>query len=187
MPLSGKTRAWLHKQCSDWPLPFDKNAEDFQGDWDSDIAEWLMLAQLYHQRLEADLLVPAIAELEDALHAEQIEPSDPIADRARQIQDEIIRRVEKRESFRDLLLLGWVYQFWLNEQRRPMIAEIAQLMGLSRTAWHRRYTRKELLAAVRVACGRVQAHLPDPTGLNSVQSQNRKAKKSNFKKLQHDY
>src|SRR4029453_1040678 len=50
MPLSGRTRAWLHRRSGGWP--FDDNAGDWQGEWTDDFAEWLMLAQLYQRDLE---------------------------------------------------------------------------------------------------------------------------------------
>src|SRR5260370_29163500 len=65
MPLSVKTRYQLDKRSTDWP--FEDSGEDFQGDWNPEMAEWLMLAQLYQQRLEDDFPVPTIAELADTL------------------------------------------------------------------------------------------------------------------------
>jgi hypothetical protein len=182
MPLSVKTRYALEKRSADWP--FDDSAKDFQGDWNPEIAEWLMLAQVYRRRFEEDFPVPTIAELADTLDADRIDSNDPRASAARKIQNEIMRRLEHGESFSDLLLRGWVYQFWHNYRRRPTVAEIAELMGLSPPAFYRRYTRAQLYRALRVACGRVEAQSPAPDGVSPVQRANRKAMKPTAKNLQ---
>jgi hypothetical protein len=179
MPLSGKTRILLNSRSGEWP--FKKNAEDFEGDWDHDFAEWLLLAQLYECALDERVPVPYLAEQWDSIAqdlTEEAEQADPErASKARRIQDEIIRRLQAGKSFSDLLLIGWVYQFWLKNQRGPTVGEIADFMGLSRQAFYRRYTRADLYRALRVARGHVKARLPDPGGLDSVQKANLKAKK----------
>jgi hypothetical protein len=182
MPLSVKTRHWLETRSDG--CPFDDNVGDFRRKFAPEFAEWLMLAQLYEQRLDQDFPVPTIAELGDTLRDGKIaDTSDQRAIKARQIQDEIMQRLEAGKPFSDLILMGLVYQFWHEKKRRPTVAEIAELMGLSRPAFYRRHTRAELYRALRVACGRVEAHLPDPDGLDAVQKANRKAKKPNFASL----
>jgi hypothetical protein len=173
MPLSLKTRYELGKRCADWP--FDETGGDFQGDWNAQMAEWLMLAQLYWQRLDEHFPVPTIAELAETLDADRIDHDDEKAKAARQIQDEIIRRLDNRESFSDLLLRGWVYQFWYQEQRRPTVAEIAKFMGLSHYAFYKLYNRQDLYREVRVACGRAQAVNPEEL----AETANRRARKTN--------
>jgi len=178
MPLSAKTRFLLNTRASDWPFKkFGKNG-DFQGDWNPEFAEWLMIAQVYQQRLGEPFPVPTIAEQGDPWWEDIIEQStDPRVRKVRKIQEEILRRIQNDESFSDLLLIGWVYQFWHENGRRPTVSEIAELMGQSRDTFYRRYTRAELYRALRVASGRVEAHLPDPEGLDSAQRANKKAKK----------
>lgn len=173
MPLSVKTRYWLAKRAHDWPFTERKVQDTFA----SDLAEWLILAQLYQQPLERDVPVPTIAELGDTVCARIEDASDPTAIKARQIQDQIIKRLNAGESFSDLILLGCVYQFWHEKKQRPTVAEIAAKMGLSRPAFYRRYTRTDVYKALIVACGRVGVHLPHPNGLNSVQRASRKAKR----------
>src|SRR5205823_8251129 len=113
------------------------------------------------RRLDEDVPVPTIAELGDTLHEGVIEQlGDSKAIMARQIQDEIIERLRHGKSIADLLLLGWVYQFWHKNQHRPQkdqrcptVAEIAKLMGLSRGSFYRRYTSADLNKAYFVASG----------------------------------
>ena len=179
MPLSKKTRRLLQRRSSNWP--FKKKGRDFQGDWEPDFAEWLTLAQLYQQRLGEPLPVPTIAEQGDPMWEEIIEEcTDPRAEMAREIQEEIIRRIQNKESFSDMLLTGWVYQFWHEKKRRPTVAELAEFMGKSRDTFNRHYTLAQLYRALRVACGRVETRMADPEGLDAVQRANRKAKKPRF-------
>jgi hypothetical protein len=56
-------------------------------------------------------------------------------------------------------------------------------MGLSKTAWYRRYKRKDLYQAWRDVCGRVEPDLADVSGLNSAQRQSQEAKKPGLAKL----
>ncbi|PWT84460.1 MAG: hypothetical protein C5B58_04690 [Acidobacteria bacterium] len=176
LPLSKETIRLLHRRSSDWP--FRKSKRDFQGDWEPEFAEWLMLAQLFQQPLGEPLPVPTIAEQGDWEGI--LESTDPRARMAREIQDEIIRRLENGESFSDLLLMGWVYQFWLKEKRRPTVSEIADFMGLSRDTFYRYYNRAQIYRNLRIACGQVEARLPDPEGLDSAQRAKLKAKKPRF-------
>jgi hypothetical protein len=177
MPLSGKTRDLLHRRSSDWP--FEKGKGDMQGaDWSLDVAERLMLFEWYQVCLDEGISMPPIAELEDPYCGDEIEPStDPLELKARKIHDQIMQRVQKKKSVSDLILTAWVCEFWRKMQRRPTVAEIAEWMGLSKTAWYRRYARKDLYKAILVAHGRVAPHLPDPKGLDSVQRANIRAKK----------
>ena len=179
MPLSGKTRALLHRRSSDWP--FEKEKEDMQGaDWSLDVAEHLMMAGWYERCLEQGFPMPPITELEDPFCDDVFEQStDPIVLKARGIHDEIMQRLHNKKYIRDLLLTGWVCDFWRKKKRRPTVAEIAEWMGLSKTAWYRRYKRKDLYQAWRD----VASHLLDPEWLDSAQRANTRAKKPGFEAL----
>ena len=138
-----------------------------------------MLAELFQQNLDKGLPVPTIAELGDPIWEGIEQSTDPRVKLARQIQDEIIQRLKDGKSFLDMLLLGWVYQFWRRYQRRPTVNKMAEYMGLSHGSYYRRYTRAEMYEALRVACGRVAAYIPDLKGrspLQRVQMQARKRK-----------
>jgi hypothetical protein len=118
--------------------------------------------------------MPPIAELEDPYCGEEIESStDPLVLKAREIHDQIMQRVQNKEYISDLLLRGWVCYFWRENRRRPTVSEIADRMGLSKTAWYRRYKRKDLYRAWRD----VESQLPDPEWLDSGQRANWKGKK----------
>jgi Helix-turn-helix domain len=172
LPLSGKTVAMLHRRSRDWP--FENGKGDMQGNWAPDIAEHLMIAEWYQKCLDKGIAMPPIAELEDPFCDEEFEQTtDPMVLKAREIHDKIMERVQKKESVSDLLLTAYVSQFCRKMQRRPTVAEIAELMGLSKTAWYRRYKRKDLYQAWRD----VESHPPDPEWLGSAQRANRKAKK----------
>jgi hypothetical protein len=182
----------LARRRGEWPFP--KKGGDSKhifapgGTFAPDLAEWLMLAQLYQVDVYDEFPVPTIAELGDLLDEGLIkEPTNRTARRARQIQDEIIQRLKTRKSFGDLLLLGWVYQVWRTDQRRPTVAEIGGLMGLKRGAFYRQgFTAKDINKAYVIATGELKRDLPDPSGLDSVQKANLKARKPNFASLQRD-
>ena len=95
-------------------------------------------------------------------------------------------KVEPSKFFLKLLLLGSVYQFWREKQRCPKVSEIADFMGLSRTAFSRRYTIKELRRAYREASGGFGIQLPERDGLDPVLKQNVRAKKRGITALQRD-
>jgi hypothetical protein len=183
MPLSGRTRAWLHRRCSDWP--FEKGEGNMQAaGWTSEIAERLMIAEWYQRCLdEPGRSMPPITALEDPFCGEVFEQSmDPMVLTARAIHDQIMQRIQNQEHISDLLLRGWVCHFWREERRRPTVGEIADRMGLSKTAWYRRYKRKDLYQAWRD----VESSLPDPKLLESVQRANNKAKKPGFASFNRD-
>jgi hypothetical protein len=185
MPLSWKTRAWLHRRSKDWP--FQKNAGDWQGDFTAEFAEWLMLAELYQSRLDEDVPVPTIAELGDPIWEGIEESTDPRAKQARKIQDEIMRRVQNNQSMSDLLTKGWVFQFWLKNQRLPNIADVGELMRLSRPTLYRRgYNARKRNEDYLIAAGELKRDLLGPDGLDPVQRQNLEAKKPGFESMQHD-
>jgi hypothetical protein len=188
MPLSMKTRYELEKRRDDWPFKGMK-VGDIRGDFQEDIAERLLLTQLYQLGLSETPPVPYLAELPDLLEQGLIE--QPISRKeklARRIQDLIIERLETGKSFSDLLLTGWVYHFWRENKCRPTVAAIAQLMGISRDTFYQRgHTSQEIERAYLTASGESKRDLPDPHGLDSVQRANRKARKSTFASLQHDY
>jgi hypothetical protein len=185
MPLSVKTRLELEKRSGDWP--FDDNAGDWQGEWTDDFAEWLMLAQLYQRELEEGVPVPTIAELGDPIWEGIEQSTDPRAKMARQIQDKIIQRLENGKPLWDLIVKGWVYQFWLSNQRLPTVEEVAELMRLSRPAlYYRGYNAKRLAEDYFTATGELKRELPDLGGLGSVQRQNVAAKKQGFGSIDRD-
>jgi excisionase family DNA binding protein len=182
LPLSGKTIAMLHRRSRDWP--FEKGKGDMQGEWAPDVAERLMIAEWYQRCLDQGISMPPITELEDPFTEEVIEPStDPIVLKAREIHDQIMQRIQNKKYISDLSLRGWVCDFWRKNQRPPTVAGIAQGMGLSKTAWYRRYKRKDLYQAWRDVCGRVEPDLADVSGLNSAQRQSQEAKKPGLAKL----
>jgi hypothetical protein len=184
IPLSVKTRLELEKRRSVWP--FEEGAGDLQGNWAPELAESLLLAQLYQRDIDEGVPVPALAELADLLQEGLIEeePTDENERRARQIQDEIIRRLENGKPFWDMLVFGWVYQFSRRNQRCPTVEEVADLMGLSRPAVYRRNCDADTInEAYLIAIREFKRDLRDPTGLDSVQRQNRKAKKPGFEAL----
>jgi hypothetical protein len=98
---------------------------------------------------------------------------------AQQIQREILDRIRKKRPLSKLLLTGSVYQFWLKHERRPTVAEIADIMGLSRPAWYRRYKNKAALySAYRTATGSVGVPLAtDDGGLAGIRRSARKSRK----------
>ncbi len=63
-PLSIKTRDELEKRRADWPFRGVKGG-DIAGDFSEDLAEWLLLAEVYQIDLHKRLPVPTIAELSD--------------------------------------------------------------------------------------------------------------------------
>jgi hypothetical protein len=95
-----------------------------------------------------------------------------------------LNKAKAQKFFAKLILIGSVFQFWREKQRRPTVLEIAEFMGLSGPAFYRHYTRADLYRELRVACGQVEAQSPDPDGFTSVQRANRKAKKATAKSLE---
>jgi hypothetical protein len=145
-----------------------------QGNWTPDIVERLMLAGWYHACVAAGASMPPISELEDPYCGDEIEPStDPLVLQAREIHDQIMERFRDRKYIRFLLLTAEVSKFWRKKHRRPTVAEIAKWMGLSKTAWYRRYKRKDLYDAILVARGQAAPY----------QIQGRNAKKRGFEAL----
>jgi helix-turn-helix protein len=185
-PLSGKTLLELEKRHKDSLLnPRNrysshlcfKKARDLHGEWVPDFAEWLMLAQLYQCRLGDEFPVPTIAELGGPLW-EGFESTDPRAKMARQIQDEIMQRLETRKPFWDMLVLGWVYQLSRENQRLPTLAKVAERVWLNRPALYRKKcSAKEIAKAYQVAIGELRRDLPGSDQLDSAQRANRKANK----------
>jgi hypothetical protein len=161
MPLSGKTRLELEKRCRDWP--FEEGAGDLQGNWEPDLAEWLLLAQLYQVDVSHHVPVPTLAELGELLQQGLIEkePTDENERMARRIQDKIIQTLESRKPFWDLLVLGWVYQLSQKNQRLPTVRDVAERMRLSRSALYRRKgSAKAIAKAYQVAIGELRRDLP---------------------------
>jgi len=197
MPLSGKTLRELEMRDRD--SPFYKNArykrskdvriKGFHGNWAPELAESLLLAQIYQVDSLEGVPAPTLAELEDLLDEGLIEePTDEKAKAARRIQDEIIRRLETGKPFWDLLVKGWVYQLWLeNQQRLPTVEQVAEVMGLSRPAlYYRGYNAKKLAKDYRTACDQLKRDLPDLDGLDPVQRRSLMAKKRGFGSIDRD-
>ena len=159
------------------------------GEWDPDFAEWLMLAQVYEVDFFEAIPVPYLAELGDPLCDDLIKPHDGGGGKdatAIRIQKLIIQRLTTGESFSDLLLIGWVCQFWRKNECEPTVTQIAKLMGLSRGAFYRRHTAHELHTAYLTASGKSTQGLPDPDGLDPVQKANLRSRKPGFASLNRD-
>lgn len=186
-PLSWRTLVFLAKRLGEWP--FKNTADDGPLADDYQWAEWLLLAQLYQHGLLEELPVPTLADADDVI----AQPGDETAKKARQIQEEIIRRLKKKEPFWDLLLIGWMYQ-WVYQSSQedrgwPMVSRFAKFMGLTRAAFYRRYPtgRKAIKWAYYLVNYDAKPEPPDPDGLDSVQRANRGVKKSNFESIQKVY
>ncbi len=198
-PLSWGTRVFLAKRRGEWPFKGKNTVKTLGKDWarvfEAERAEWYALAFIYQCPLNEDIPVPYIAEFPDFPERAD-NPADRKAEIARKFQGEITQMVEARAKgekvepskfFLKLLLLGSVYQFWRERPRKPTMAEMAAFMGLSRTAFSRRYTRFDLNSAYREASGRIGVVLPDPEGFDEIQRANRRAKKRNFWSIQREY
>jgi len=173
----------LERRSADWPFT-DRKLEDI---FAPEIAEPLTLALIFEVDLSGEVPVPYLAELADRPHQELTEhATNGKESAAGQIQDLITERLEAGESISDILLIGFVYKFWLDNERPPTLAEIAALMKLSRQAFHRRYSSLELNKAYLIASGEFKRDLPDPDGLDPVQRANRNAKKPGFSKIHRD-
>ena len=125
-----------------------------------------MLAQTYQIDFRSRIPVVTIAELGER---RRIRRNTGKNTAARRIQDLIMERLNTGKSFHDLLLQGWVYQFWRAKERCPTVTEIAKLMGLSRQAFYRRYSITELYKAYRTAANRTEPAPPDPDGFDEAQ------------------
>ena len=187
MPLSMKTRHELEKRAPD--SPWYRKIRKLEEVFAPEIVEMLMLARIYGVDVHDKVPVPYLAELEDRPHQEELTENaiNGKERAARQIQDLISQRLEAGKSLSDLFLIGSVYKFWLDNKRRPTVAEIADLMKMSRQAFYRRYSTQELNEAYFTVTGESKRDLPDPDGLDPVQRANRNARKPSFASLQRDY
>jgi hypothetical protein len=185
MPLSIKTRYELEKRSADWP--FKGKARKLKDVFADDFAEWLMLAQVYQKDIRKRAPIPYLGEPDDLFQFSQ-QCFGKKEKAARRIQELIIERLHSRKPLHDLLLKGWVYQFWRKNKRCPTVDEIAGLMGISRDTFYRHgHTRQEIERAYLTASGESKRDLPDPDGFNPVQRANRKARKPGFERLDPDY
>ena len=167
----------MEKRRDDWPFKGVKLGE-IRGDFEEEFAELLTLAQLFRMDIRKRAPVLYLAELGDDSLPESIkQPVGKKEKLARLIQDRISKRLNTGKSFSDMLLIGWVYQFWRKHKRKPTVTEIAKLMRISRDTFYRRYTAQKLHEAYYTASGESKRDLPDPDGLDSVQRANWKAKK----------
>jgi hypothetical protein len=182
-PLSIKTRDALEKRSADWP--FKGKVRKLKDVFADDFAEWLMLAQVYQKDIGKRAPIPYLGEPDDLFQFSQ-QRFGKKEKAARKIQELIIERLHARKPLHDLLLKGWVYQFWRKNKRCPTVAEITQLMGISRDTFYRRHSRQELDEAYFAASGESKRDLPDPDGLDPVQRANRNAKKPTLRAFQHD-
>ena len=205
-PLSWRTRVFLAKRKKTkkslpkrwskarWPKewPFNEEGGGKSLLSDAELAELLMLHQLYQLPFLEDLPVPAYWEEEEVDYG-IIEKSDPEkVEGVRRIKAEIQRRLEKAVPFWDLHLHGWMYQLVNHCSQEklpcPTVTQMAKLMRLSRPAFYRRYPNAEqaVAKAYEIAGGKRKEELPD-LGLDSVQRANRGVKKSNFESIQKVY
>jgi hypothetical protein len=202
LPLSPKTLVVLGRLRGDWWFgPWKKEVE---GEIESDWAEMLLLAQFCEMDVDefvATSHLPGVIEPhesecvsvpDDSGHAEGPDEQDldiiKKRETANRIRSAINERVQKRQFLSDWILAGQVYQFWRKKDRCPTVAEIANLMGISRDTFNRRgHTPEEIARAYLTASGELTRDLPDLRGLDSVQRANRKAKKSTFESLQRDH
>jgi hypothetical protein len=142
-PLSEKTKLFLQKIKGDWPF---NGSTDAKGEFDPDMAQWLMEAKLYEKDVDECFPAPDLADLE---------PNKRAA--AARIQKLIAQRQANGKPVSDLLLLGSVYQFWLKSQRFPTVAEITELMGISRNEFYRRgHTLDEIRNAYHELCESIE-------------------------------
>jgi Helix-turn-helix domain len=150
-PLSGKTKLFLQKMRGDWPFDGSKDAE---GEFEPDVAGWFMEAQLYEKNVDQCFPAPELADLE---------PKKRKA--AARIQREIYRMVANGESLSSMLLIGWVYQLSLKDEGCPTVGEVADMMGLSRSAFYRKgHTLREIQRAHYRVCVATGIDLPGPVG-----------------------
>jgi hypothetical protein len=142
LPLSGETKLFLQRIRGEWPFNGGKEVE---GEFDSDIAGWLMEAMLYGKDWQECFPAPELADLE---------PSKREA--AAKIQSLIWERLKSGDGFSDLLLLGLVYQFWLKTDNYPSVGEVADLMGISRSEFFRRgHSAVAIRNAYHAICERI--------------------------------
>jgi len=187
MPLAWKTLVFLAKRRGEWRI--NNTADDEPLTDDYQWAEWLLLAQLYQQGLSEELPVPTLADADEVI----AQPGDEKAKKARQIQEEIIRRLKKNEPFWDLLLIGWMYQ-WVyhcsqEDPSCPTATMFAQFMRLSGPAFYRHYPNasQEIAKAYElVTTKQAKVELPDPGGREPGLKQSVKAKKPGFEALHYD-
>lgn len=197
MPLSMETRLWLDKRRYDWPFKGKnvvKTGKDFMRVFEPERAEWNALARLYERPINEDIPVPYTWEFGDFGENGLPEPRDPKARIARDIQNEIMRRVRENEPLADVVLIGevfqWIEKFSRVDRRCPTVTQMAKFLGVSRQQFYRLYPnpRRKIENAYFVVCGRQsKSELPDLNGLDSVQRANRKAKKPDFSTIQKDY
>jgi len=139
-PLSGQTLRLHLKKV--WDV---EGSNEMEGEFEPDVAAILMSAQLRGKEL---------GKLHDEEVADEDSVSQEFGSAMAQIDDLITKRVNDLESVSDLHLLGWVNQYWLEKQSCPTVAEVAELMGISRTEFYRRkHSYKKIEKAYRVACG----------------------------------
>ena len=69
-----------------------------------------------------------------------------------------------------MLVLGWVYQLSRENQRLPTVAEVAELVWLSRpTLYRKKCSAKTISEAYLAAIGELRRDLSSPDGLDSPQ------------------
>jgi len=196
MPLSMQTCLWLDKRRYDWPFK-GKNAikkgKDFMRVFEPERAEWNALAKLYGRSVHEDVPVPYIAEFGDFGETGLPEPRDQKARIAREIQNEITRRVRNNESVSHGILIGevyqWVEKFSSEDRRSPTVTQLAKFLGISRQRFYRLYPKPR--TAIEKAYFFVYGHqskreLADPHGRDPVLKQSIKAKKPGFAALHRD-
>ena len=166
LPLSARTKEFLHRVKGEWP--FD-GSKPFEGEFESDVAGWLMDAQLYKKDWQECSPAPDLADLRPSkreaaakIHAEI---SKRLNDKAKAVlaahgPDAPDHLLDTKALFSDMHLFGFVYQVWLKSEDYPTVEEIAGLMCISRTEFYRLgHTAKHILQAYAV-CERIRTE-PD--------------------------
>jgi len=176
--LSGKTLLFLAKLRGEWP--FDGSGET-NGDLEPEWAEILMKKYFRSEKLDK----MDQEELDEHGFPSGLSPE--LVKAFVQIEKEVSTRETKGEPVWDLQLHGYVKQYWLMHQCRPTVAEIIEMMRISRREFYRRgLSSNDLKDAYDLARGAFPSEMIGPNGLDSVDETNRKAKKPGFTHLHRD-
>jgi hypothetical protein len=197
IPLSRKTRAFLDREG--WRIEWRgfRNGKEIEGDVEPECTSSLMLAHVLDR--EHDNLYDAeIAESDLPPKTQNVmEQFDRLLDQSETEKAKRIIAKRKGKPFtqpstaekrvRELKLHGWVKQFYLKHRRRPTVAEVAEMMGISRSTFSRHgLTSKKLKHAYRIVVGELLVVGLEARDADSIERA-RKAKKPGFDQLRNDY